>query len=561
MALSLKTDHLARYRDIAVLLIKYGRSDLVKHAGLGDAVAEGEALIPVGEQSLPEQLAADLERLGPTYVKLGQVLSTRADLLPPAFLEALTRLQDKVEPFPFPEVEAIVTAELGVKISKAFVEFDKIPVAAASLGQVHRAVLRTGRPVAVKVQRPGIQERMLSDLEVLEEIAEAADAHTETGRKVGFTGMLEEFRKTLLRELDYRQESRNLETLAQNLADFDRIVVPAPVEDYTTSRVLTIEYVRGQKVTSLHPVVQLDLDGEVLAEQLFRAYLKQILVDGFVHADPHPGNVFLTEDDRIALLDLGMVARVTPSMQEKLLQVLIAISEGRADEAATAGLKIGRPTADFDEVEYRRQVADLVGQSQGARMEQIQVGKVVLAFARLCGQSGIRVPPELTLLGKTLLNLDIVGRTLDPHFDPNAAIRRYAAEITRQRMLKVLSPGHFLETALELKDFVQHLPGRVNRIMDLAASNSLQVGVDAIDEKVLIEGFQKIANRITLGLILAALIVGAAMLMRVETSFRIFGYPGLAMLCFIAAAGGGLTLVWNIVRSDLHPQEKPKKRT
>jgi ubiquinone biosynthesis protein len=560
MALSLKTDHLTRYKDIALLLMKYGRSDLVKHAGLEDAVAESGTVTPVGEESLPEQLSADLERLGPTYVKLGQLLSTRADLLPPAFLDALTRLQDKVEPFPYPEVEAIVTAELGVKISKAFLEFEKTPIAAASLGQVHRAVLRTGRPVAVKVQRPRIQEQILKDLEVLGEIAETADEHTEAGRKFGFSGMLQEFRKTLLRELDYRQEARNLETLAQNLADFDRILVPAPVDDYTTSRVLTTDYVRGQKVTTLHPVVQLDLDGETLADQLFRAYLKQILVDGFVHADPHPGNVFLTEDDQIALLDLGMVVRVSPGMQEKLLQILIAISEGRSDEVANVGLKIGRPMAHFDEDEYRRQVADLVGQSQGARMEQIQVGKVVLAFTRLCGQSGIKAPPELTMLGKTLLNLDVIGRTLDPHFDPNAAIRRYATEITRQRMLKALSPGHFLETAIELKDFVQHLPARVNKIMDLAASNSLHVGVDAIDEKVLVEGFQKIANRITLGLILAALIVGAAMLMRVETQFRILGYPGLAMLCFIAAAGGGLTLVWSILRSDIQRDEKPKKR-
>jgi ubiquinone biosynthesis protein len=560
MALSLKAGHLTRYKDIVLLLVKYGRSDLVKHAGLADAMPEGEALVPVGEESLPEQLSADLERLGPTYVKVGQLLSTRADLLPPAFLEALTRLQDRVEPFPYADVEAIVTAELGVKISKAFAEFEKTPVAAASLGQVHRARLRNGRPVAVKVQRPGIQDQILKDLEVLAEIAESADEHTEAGQRFGFSGMLEEFRKTLLRELDYRLEARNLETLATNLAEFDRIVVPAPVEDYTTSRVLTTDYIRGQKVTSLHPVVQLDLDGDVLAEQLFRAYLKQILVDGFVHADPHPGNVFLTEDNQIALLDLGMVARISPSMQEKLLQVLIAISEGRGDEAATAGLKIGRPLAHFDEAEYRRQVTDLVAQSQGARMNQIQVGKVVLAFTRLCGQSGIRVPPELTMLGKALLNLDQIGRTLDPRFDPNAAIRSYAAEITRRRMLKALSPGHFLETALELKDFVQHLPGRVNKIMDLAASNSLQVGVDAIDEKVLVEGFQKVANRITVGLILAALIVGAAMLMRVETSFRILGYPGLAMLCFIAAAGGGLTLVLSIVRSDIHRDKSPKKR-
>src|SRR5439155_3681435 len=334
MALSLKTDHLARYKDIVLLLVKYGRSDLVKHAGLSDAVSESEASTPVGQQALPEQLAADLERLGPTYVKLGQLLSTRADLLPPAFLEALTRLQDKVEPFPFADVEAIVTAELGVKISKAFVEFEKTPVAAAALGQVHRAVLRTGRPVAVKVQRPGIQERILKDLEVLEEIAEAADEHTEAGRKFGFTGMLQELRKTLLRELDYRQESRNLETLAQNLAEFDRIVVPAPVEDYTTSRVLTTEYVRGQKVTSLHPVVQLDLDGEVLAEQLFRAYLAQILVDGFVHADPNRATSSPTGENAIALLNLGRAAAVTRTCRGNLSQGPMGTREDAGEEAA-----------------------------------------------------------------------------------------------------------------------------------------------------------------------------------------------------------------------------------
>src|SRR5438552_804566 len=237
MALSVKLDHLVRYKDIVLFLMKYGRSDLVKHAGLADAVPENEAPMPTGEESLPQQLSADLERLGPTYVKIGQLLSTRADLLPPPFLDALTRLQDKVGPFPYSEVEAIVTSELGVKISKAFAEFEKTPIAAASLGQVHRAALRNGRPVAVKVQRPGVQEQIQEDLEVLGEIAVVADEHTEAGRRFGFTGMLDEFRKTLLRELDYRQEGRNLETLAKNLSDFDRIVVPAPVEDYTTSRV------------------------------------------------------------------------------------------------------------------------------------------------------------------------------------------------------------------------------------------------------------------------------------------------------------------------------------
>src|SRR5438552_358240 len=332
MGISLRPEHLKRYKDLGALFLKYGRSDLG---------GDGEEAVPASPETA-EQLTADLEDLGPTYVKLGQVLSTRADLLPPAFLDALARLQDKVGPFPYEDVEAIVTAELGVRISKAFATFEEKPMAAASLGQVHRATLRDGREVVVKVQRPGIRETILEDLEALDQIAAFAEGHSETGKQYQLALMVEEFRNSILREMDYRQEARNLATLARNLKDFDRIVVPCPIEDYTTSRMLTTTYVRGQKITSLSPLARTELDGSVLAEQLFRAYLQQILVDGFVHADPHPGNVFLTEDDRIALLDLGMVAHVTPSMQEKLLQLLLAVSEGRADDAATVAVEIGQ---------------------------------------------------------------------------------------------------------------------------------------------------------------------------------------------------------------------------
>jgi predicted unusual protein kinase regulating ubiquinone biosynthesis (AarF/ABC1/UbiB family) len=547
----MKGEHLKRYRDIAALFMKYGRGDLVSGvAGMEDLAEEG-GVSPKGVTAADaEDLAADLEKMGPTFIKLGQLLSTRADLLPMKYMEALARLQDKVGPFPYLEAEAIVTAELGVRLSKAFGEFDEEPVAAASLGQVHRAVLRSGRPVAVKVQRPGIRERMAQDLEALAEIAAFADTHTEAGKRFGFAQMLEEFRRTLMRELDYQQEARNLETLAGNMAAFDRILVPLPVEDYTTSRVLTIDYIRGHKVTKLNPVARTEIDGGALAEQLFKAYLQQILVDGFVHADPHPGNVFLTEDDRIALLDLGMVARITPSTQESLLRLLLAVSEGRADEAATVSIGLGQIRAGFDEAGFRRDVADLVAQNQAARVGQIQVGRVVLMLARMSGERGIRVPPELTMLGKTLLNLDQIGRTLDPDFDPNAAIRRHAGELTQQRMRKAMSPGNVMATLIEMKDFVEHLPRRVNRILDSVANNTFEVKVDAIDEKTLMEGFQKVANRITVGLILASLIVGAALLMRVETSFRILGYPGLAILCFLAAAGGGVWLVLQIVMAD-----------
>jgi hypothetical protein len=210
-----------------------------------------------------ESLATDIENLGPTFIKLAQLLSTRADLLPQPYIEALTRLQDKVGPFPFTEVEEIVCNELGVRISKAFSHFESQPVAAASLGQVHRASLRDGRDVVVKVQRPGIREEMTKDLDVLGEIASFMDAHTEAGRKYEFTLLLEEFRKTLLKELDYRLEARNLVTFSDNLRDFDRIVVPQPLDDYTTSRVLTMDYIRGRKITALTPLAKIDLDGYV----------------------------------------------------------------------------------------------------------------------------------------------------------------------------------------------------------------------------------------------------------------------------------------------------------
>src|SRR5215216_311395 len=334
MGISLKPQHLKRYKDIAWLLMKYGRSDLVKNAGLDDLLRDEKA-DPALVEAPPEAkaLADDLEKMGPTFIKLGQLLSTRADLLPTSYIESLTRLQDKVEPFAYEEVEAIVSSELGVRISKAFSEFDPNPIAAASLGQVHRARLRDGRAVAVKVQRPGIRERVVEDLEALGDVAEFLDNHTEMGKQYSLQKMLEEFRRSLMRELDYRQEATNLATMNDILKEFGQIVVPLPVDDYTKSRVLTMDHIKGKKITSLTPLARIEIAGEQLAEQLFRAYLKQILVDGFFHADPHPGNVFLTDDERIALLDLGMVARLAPGLQEKLLQLLLAVAEGRSEEA------------------------------------------------------------------------------------------------------------------------------------------------------------------------------------------------------------------------------------
>ena len=559
MPVSLKPSHLKRYKDIAVLLMKYGRGDLAKGLDV-DAEVLPRASVP-GEKPKAEELARDLERLGPTFVKVGQLLSTRADILPVAYLESLARLQDKVEPFSFAEVERIVTEELGVRISKAFADFEATPLAAASLGQVHRATLRDGRPVAVKVQRPGIREQIVEDLEAFTEIARLLDEHAEAGRLYQFEKMVEEFRKTLLRELDYRQEAQNLLTLRENLREFDRIVVPAPVMDFTTSRVLTMDYVFGQKITTLSPLSRMEIDGAALAEELHEAYLKQILIDGFFHADPHPGNVFLNDDGKLALLDLGMIGRISPVMQENLLKLLLAISEGHGEETADRAAEIGEKLDTFDEAEFRRHIAELVSTYQNAKVEEIQIGKVVLEVSRAAGQAGVRLPSELTMLGKTLLHLDEIARTLDPAFDPNASVRRNAAELLQRRMRKSASPASLYASLLEAKDFIEKLPGRVNKVLDILANNQLRLDVDAIDETLLIDGLHKIANRIALGLILAALIVGAALLMQVPTIFRILGYPGLAILFFLAAAAGGLVLVFSILVSDRTlPDRKKRKR-
>ncbi|HEU0131506.1 MAG TPA: AarF/UbiB family protein [Mycobacteriales bacterium] len=548
MGISLKPQHLKRYKDIAVLLARYGRSDLVSQVGLDEVDSAPASAETVADA---EHLAADLERLGPTYIKLGQLMSTRADLLPPAYITALSRLQDDVAPFPFEEVERIVESELGARISRAFQIFENVPLASASLGQVHRAVLRNGRQVAVKVQRPGIRDTILDDLDALREIAEFADAHTSAGRRYGFAAMLEEFRKSMLRELDYQQEARNLETLRANLAEYPRIDVPAPVADYTTSRVLTMDFVGGRKLTSLGPLAQLEVEGNELADQLIGAYLKQILVDGFFHADPHPGNVFLTETGNIALIDLGMIGRVPPAMQEELLKLLLAVGEGRGDDAArTLQSLADRIDDELDEGTFRRAIGEIVAEHQGAALAQIRAGAVIIDLSTVAVQNGLRPPPELTMLGRALIALDEVARTLDPHYDPNEAIRRQAADILRRRLAGTASQGNIFASVLEAKEFVERLPGRVNRVMDALAEGEIKLNVRGIDERELMFGVTKLANRLTTGVVIAALIVGAAMLMRVPTKTTLFGYPALAIVCFLLAAAFGVVLLANIWLTD-----------
>ncbi|HET9788064.1 MAG TPA: AarF/UbiB family protein, partial [Pyrinomonadaceae bacterium] len=315
-------------------------------------------------------------------------------------------------------------------------------------------------------------------------------------------------------------------------------------------------YISGKKITSLNPLRLLEIDRGLLAEELFSAYLKQFLVDGLFHADPHPGNVFITDDDRIALLDLGMVGRVTRSFQDDLLRLMLAISEGRGEQAAEAAIRMGRPKEGFDRESFTRRIIDLVTEHSDAVLSRQDAGRVTLEITKISADCWFHLPAEFTMIAKALMNLDRVVYALDSNFDPNLIIRERANEILQQNILKSVAPTNLLAGVVDLKEFAEKFPNRVNRILDAIGNNDLRFKVDAIDEKVVMEGLQKVANRITLGLIVASLIVGAAMLMRVETSFRIWGYPGLAMIFFLLAAAAGLGLVFTILFYD----EKRRKK-
>jgi ubiquinone biosynthesis protein len=537
--------HLKRYRDIAKLLAKYGRSDVVRD---GDDAPPADA----------RELTNDLEALGPTFVKLGQLLSTRPDLIARPYTAALARLQDRCEPVPLSDVTRVIEHELEAPVTVAFSSFDPAPVASASLGQVHRARLVDGRVVAVKVQRPGIRAQVRDDLEALAEIAGFLDAHTEAGRRFGFADLFDQFRRSMTAELDYQQEAANLLSLREVVADNPYVIVPAPVEDHTTARVLTMDFVHGRKITDLTDDIRESIDGAALADGLFCCYLDQILGEGMFHADPHPGNVFLTEENKVGLVDLGMVARVPQRMQNALVRLMLAISEGRGEEVAEVAATMAQRLDVFDGDRFEREVTDLVARNSGLSVTELDAGEVMLELSRVSGDCGLRPPPEMAMLGKALLNLDQVAHALDPDFDPSAAIERHGNDILRSRFK--VSPGSVYSAVLETREFVEQLPGRVNKVMDAVADGRFELNVKAFDEAQLLQGLQKLANRVTMGLVLAALIVGAAMLMRVETSSKLLGYPSVAIICFLLAAAGGAWLLGSIVLADRAINVKAKRR-
>lgn len=495
----------------------------------------------------PERLASDLEGLGATFVKLGQLMSTRYDLLPAPYTEALQRLQDGVEPFAIEDVHAIIEADLGARTRDLYSEFDEVPLASASIGQVHRAVTRSGRDVVVKVQRPGVREQVRADMEALDQVAKLVDG-TRAGRRVGTQAMIAHFRRTLADELDYRKEAANLELFGRLAAQEPLIVVPKPYRDFSSSRVLTMDRISGKKVTDVGPLGLMDVDGPALADALFGFMLRTMLDEGLLHADPHPGNLLVTDDGKIGLIDLGMVTTVPKRLQTRLIKLLLAVSEADGESVAATLAGLGHPLEDYDAASFRDEVSHLVSGTLSLGAD-LQAGTILVELVRLSGDHGLRPPAEMSLVGKTLMNLDQSAQHLDPGFVPAAAIADHlprALAASAKPSLATVAVG-----ALESKEFAENLPRRANQIVSALADGELEVRVRAIDEDRVMRDAHRMVNRLTIGIVLAAITIAAALMTRSGSGGPLFlGYPVLAVVFFLLAAIGGLALVVSIVLSD-----------
>ena len=582
--------YLPRLTALVRLFTRHGLRDLARQQGLHALAPEefedGDAPVDYGDRAAA--LRRELVSLGPAYVKLGQLLSTRPDLLPAPYIEELAELQDEVEPIPFDEVRDIIEAELGSRLSKLFDSIDESPLGAASLGQVHAATLRDGRAVVVKVQRPGIRTSLAEDMDFFREAARFLEAHTAAGQRLDLAGIVQQLEQALEEELDYRVEARNAHSLRLTLAEFPHVIVPRVIEGYSTATVLTTERVLGIKIRDLPPVARLDHSLGGLAEELARAYLKQIAIVGHFHADPHPGNIFVVlpgrpnprtpaehaardrrdgrrpeatalarlegdardaagrpakpDEPKIALIDFGMTAHLSDTMRERIIQLLLDLSENRGSDVAETLVDLGTAHAGFERSAFERDIATLVARNHDRSVGEVQAGRVLFEVLGTSYDHGLKLPGELTLLAKTLFNLDGVTRALDPEFVPANAISSYLMQIATKRAREEMAPARLFQLASQTTALMSALPHRLDRISQRLADDEFTLRLDTPAMPVLLRSLQKIANRILAGLVLCGLLIASAMLLPYQ---RALGLTG-----FIVAAGFGLYLVITILFTD-----------
>lgn len=546
----LNPKYLVRYADIARLLAQYGLDDVIRVFGLNKLVprATRESMILRG-QTRPERLRMLLQDLGPVYVKLGQVLSTRPDILPEEYIIELEKLQDAVQPVPYDQIEAVLQEELHQPVAGVFREFDRTPLAAASLGQVHAAVTAQGQRVAVKVQRPGIRAAIEPDLAALASLAMFLHERALLAGMYDFIGIVNQLERTLLDELNYHLEARHTELLRMQLCQFPHILIPGVLEDLSTRKILTVERMDGLSLADVSREALEQRRYAPLAAEVFRAYLQQVCINGFFHCDPHPGNVLLDDHERLVLLDFGMVARISRTLQYELLRLLLDMSENRGDAVADVCQEIGELQDGFDRNAFVADICYLVGKYHNLSLREMDFGRMVVEMIRTCTRNHVRIPSEVMMLGKTFLQLDGICRALDPHFNPMETIRGSSSHLLREKVAQEASVQSLISVTLETRQTLSELPRRFATIIRMISDNQLRVETRLHGMSSFLDTLDRVGNRMTVGLITAAIIIGSALMMNVATEPKWLGYPVFAIIGFLLAGGFGIYLIVSILFS------------
>ena len=479
-----------------------------------------------------------LEELGTTYIKLGQLLSSRPDLLPDVYIEELGKLVDQIEPVPYELIEPVIAAEVGLD---TFAEIDPTPLATASIAQIHPALLKTGRRVVVKVRRPGIVEQVELDLEVLRSTAKLLEGHSETAQLLQLEALTEELEAHLRDELNLIEEAHNAEVIAQFVEEHEELVVPQVIRPYVTERVLVLERIDGVKVEEGHG---LGPDrAKHLARVLFRAYVNHVTVQGVYHADPHRGNVLLTGDGRLVLLDFGLLGRLDDDTRRQLSLLLLAIAQNRADDVADLILSLSLTTMSSDEAAFVHELRRKLPRYHWRSLSGIRAGEALADLQRISLRHGIRLPTAFALVGKTLSQADSIARVLDPDLDPIALMEEDALEVMLIEAQRRLEPDQLLAWAYTQAEPLARMPRRIGQLASRLEAGTLKVGIAPTDLDEFGGVARSTANRIGSSIIVAALLVSSALIARVH-DLRWLAAVGFA-LSFVL----GLYMVWKIIRT------------
>jgi len=556
--LNLKKNYknLKRAREILFVLSKYGLgyflnlSKVERYFKLGKKFfikkTEKEA---IERLTLPQRARMACEDLGPTFVKLGQILSTRPDLISHEFVEEFSKLQDNVPPFSFLEVKEIFKKELGQSIDELFIEFDERPVASASLSQVHKAKLLGGQTVAVKVQRPNIKERIKSDISILLDLVKFMEKRLINGHIYQPIEIVKEFSKTIKQELDFVREGRNIDKFKVNFKNSETVHIPKIYWQLTTSRVLTMEYVEGVKISAIDDLPDSQYDKKLISACGADMMLKQIFVDGFFHGDPHPGNIFIIENNVIALLDFGMVGRVDEETMSNMANLLIAAIESNADKIIKTLEQMDIIIPEVDLKELKIEIKDFIDKYYGVSLKQLEIGIIIEEILGIMIHHQIKIPNDLALLVKALVTIEGVGRDIDPDFDMVAHTKPFAKKLLRQKysLFNLWNKGS--KTARELFDFLQVFPKEFSWLIKSLRKGDFNINFKHKGLEKLILEIDRASNRLSFSMIIAALIVGSSLILTQQTGPFIFGYPAIGIIGYLFASFLGLFLIISILRS------------